>query len=83
MIARVWNDGPAAKSGLKSYEGKAIESLKVDPDSGRVDVDFGDREGPLSITPEQPYEFKLASTDDLNGRQLALRGPWEQGKLLA
>lgn len=82
VVARVWNDGPAAKSGLKSYEGKTIESLSVDPNTGDVELRFGDREEPLSITPEQPHEFKLASSDDLNGRQLALRGPWEQGKLI-
>ena len=83
VVARVWNDGPAAESGLKSYEGKTLESLRVHPDTGVVEMRFTEQEGPVSITPVQPFELKLASVENLNGRQLALRGPWEQGRLLA
>lgn len=82
VVTRVWTDGPAAKAGLKGYEGKALESLRVDPDTGVVEMRF-DEENPISITPRRPSELKLASADNLNGRQIALRGPWEQGRLLA
>ncbi|MCA9781325.1 MAG: hypothetical protein KC800_31620, partial [Candidatus Eremiobacteraeota bacterium] len=40
VVARVWNNGPAASSGLKAFEGKAIESLRVDSKTGEVALQF-------------------------------------------
>ena len=60
-----------------------MESLRVDPDTGVVEMRFDEQENPISITPRQPSELKLAPADKLNGRRIALREPWEQGRLLA
>lgn len=80
-VSRVWSDGAAESAGLKAHEGKAVESLTVDPTTGNVELRFKDFENTFNLTPQRPTEFKLVSADNPTGEQLALRQPWEMARL--